>query len=104
MLVLENNPIDDNTTGPMDTITQKQSGKRKVKVKKKSAVVSNYAVKPSFYVANLFLLPFYLQKENYRFFEHFTLILTIKIEINNTPQIVDCESQNIHEYNSSSTK
>lgn len=104
MLVLENNPIDDDTTGPMDTITQKQSGKRKVKVKKKSAVVSNYAVKPSFYVANLFLLPFYLQKENYRFFEHFTLILTIKIEINNTPQIVDCESQNIHEYNSSSTK
>ena len=40
MLVLENNPIDDDTTGPMDTITQKQSGKRKVKVKKKSAVVS----------------------------------------------------------------
>lgn len=79
MLVLENNPIDDDTTGPMDTITQKQSGKRKVKVKKKFAVVSNYAVKPSFYVANLFLLPFYLQKENYRFFEHFTLILNIKI-------------------------
>ena len=79
MLVLENNPINDDTTGPMDTITQKQSGKRKVEVKKKSAVVSNYAVKPVFYVANLFMLPFYLQKENYRFFEHFTLILNIKI-------------------------
>ncbi|CAH3039823.1 unnamed protein product, partial [Pocillopora meandrina] len=44
--VLENNPIDDDTTGPMDTITQKQSGKRKVKVKKKSAKMKVSAPEP----------------------------------------------------------
>ena len=78
MLVLEDNPIDDDTTGPMDTITQKQSEKRKVKNKKKSAVVSNYGLKPSFYVANLFLIR-NNNKKIYRLCEHFTLILSIKI-------------------------
>ena len=77
MLVLEDNPVDDDTTGPMDTIAQKQSEKRKVKNKNKKGV-SNYGLKPSFYVANLFLIR-NNNKKIYRLCEHFTLILSIKI-------------------------